>query len=75
MLKNYVLTVALLCVVVSNYAQTTITLGKPYVVIDADRKYYFSRGNEILAVKVNRKTIHLQKLNSGNLTFEKIRLY
>ncbi|HTJ52894.1 MAG TPA: hypothetical protein VL443_25745 [Cyclobacteriaceae bacterium] len=75
MLKNCTLAIALVCVVISNYAQTTITLGKPYAVIDADRKYYFSKGNEILAVKVNKKTIHLQKLNSENLTFEKIRLY
>lgn len=73
-MKNLLL-LAIVFYSVIGYSQPKITLGKPYVVIDALEKYYFSKGNILLTVKVTKKTIHLQKLNSDNLTFEKIRLY
>ncbi|HEY9046308.1 MAG TPA: hypothetical protein VIN08_10450, partial [Ohtaekwangia sp.] len=56
-------------------AQDNVTVGKPYVVIDADAKYYFAAHGEILTVKTSRKSITLQKLDAVNLTFLKIKLY
>jgi hypothetical protein len=56
-------------------AQSNVKTGNPYVVVDASEKYYFARDNEILSVKLSGKTITLQKFNSGNLNFQKIRLY
>lgn len=58
-------------------SQPKITVGKPYAVIDADSKYYFSSKGEILTVKVTpkAKAIILQKMNAEGLTFQKIKLY
>ncbi len=77
MVKKSLFTITLLCLGLAAYPQTKtkITLGKPYGVIDAESKYYFSKGKELLTIKVDRKTIHLQKLNTDNLTFVKVRLY
>src|SRR5690349_5226063 len=49
--------------------QKNITLGKPYEVIDAQAKFYFPQGNEILTVKIDGKTIMTQKLSSTSLSF------
>jgi hypothetical protein len=73
-MKN-LLTVLLACVWFCGYAQPNVTLGKPYAVIDAEGKYYFSKGNEIMSVKVDKKTITIQKYRADNLTFQKIKLY
>ncbi len=57
------------------HAQNEIAVGKPYAVVDADNKFYFAKGKEILTVKIDRKMVTLQKLKSDNLTFEKTKLY
>jgi hypothetical protein len=57
-------------------AQSKVTVGKPYEVIDADTKLYFTRGGEILTVKIDKKkNVILQKLNSVDLTFKTIKMY
>ena len=56
-------------------AQTKVTVGKPYAVIDADSKYYFTANGEILTVKIQRKAVFLQKMNARDLSFIKIKMY
>jgi hypothetical protein len=56
-------------------AQTRITVGKPYGVIDAEGKIYFVRNGEILTVKIRNKNVTLQKMDAVTLAFQKIRLY
>jgi hypothetical protein len=56
-------------------AQPAVSVGKPYDVVDAQGKNYFSRGNEILAVKISGRNIVLQKFNSTDLNFQQIRQY
>jgi hypothetical protein len=57
-------------------AQPVVSISKPYGVVDADSKYYFSQGNEIMTVKVDSKDgVTIQKLRSDNLSFQKIKLY
>ncbi|HEY5747933.1 MAG TPA: hypothetical protein VIU12_17810 [Chryseolinea sp.] len=57
-------------------AQSKVTVGKPYDVIDADSKLYFTRGGEILTVKIDKKkNVILQKLSSIDLTFKGIKMY
>ena len=55
-------------------AQTKVTVGKPYAVIDADSKYYFTANGEILTVKIQRKAVFLQKMNARDLSFIKIKM-
>ena len=45
------------------------TLGTPYQVIDANDKYYFNKGEEILTIKIDRREAFIQKLNSKTLKF------
>lgn len=56
-------------------AQTKVTVGKPYAVIDAEQKYYFTADGEILTVKIQRKAVFLQKMNARDLSFIKIKMY
>ncbi len=56
-------------------AQVKISVGQPYGVIDAQNKYYFNRGSEILTVKLKKREVIIQKLNSEKLAFEKISVY
>lgn len=57
-------------------AQPNVSVGKPYTVIDSQQKYYFAKGNEIMAVKLAAKSgVTIQKFRSDNLVFEKIKLY
>ena len=56
-------------------AQPKITVGKPYEVIDSPSKYYFSEKGQILTLKVDKKTILLQKLDAKTLTFKSLKTY
>lgn len=53
----------------------TCTLGTPYKVIDAGSKYYFSKGDEIMTVKIDGKEIIIQKLSAKTLSFIKLQAY
>lgn len=57
------------------WAQPRITIGKPYAVIDANDKTYFTEKGQILTIKMDKKDVILQKLNAVDLTFQKITLY
>ncbi len=52
-----------------------ITVGKPYKVIDADSKYYFISGNDIVTVKLEKKKLYLQKLNAATLVQQSMKVY
>jgi hypothetical protein len=56
-------------------SQKNITLGKPYPVTGAEKRFYFVQGGEILAVKVSTESIVLQKLNTADLTLQKTKAY
>ena len=60
---------------VKGQSNVKVTLGKPYPVIDAPKKSYFRRGNEILALKLQRSGFTLQKFNTATLAFQSIKLY
>ncbi|MEO8517296.1 MAG: hypothetical protein ABI426_11145 [Flavobacterium sp.] len=59
------------------YAQKTLSndytykVSEPYKVFDAKEKIYFSRGNEVLALKLDGKEILIQKFNSEAPAFIK----
>jgi hypothetical protein len=74
MMKNFFL-LALLCCALVGYSQPKLTLGQPYEVIDAPGKFYLSKGNYLVTVKVMKKGIYLQKLNTDKLSLEKVRFY
>ena len=74
-MKHFLAAVLLALVVLKGFSQPAVSLGKPYVVIDADSKYYFARGKEIMSVKVDRKSVTIQKFKSDELGFQKIKLY
>lgn len=50
-------------------------VSEPYRVFDAKEKLYFSRGNEVLAVKLDGKEILLQKFDSEKPAFVKEKKY
>ena len=72
----YVIVAILICSFAVS-AQSKITLGKPYAVIDSESKNYFANNGEILTVKVIQKgtAIVLQKLSAEKLAFQKVKLY
>lgn len=55
-------------------AQTDVSLGAPYRVIDGS-KYYFKKGNEAMAVKFHKDEIFIQKFDVQKLSFVKVRTY
>lgn len=59
----------------SSFGQADVTVGKPYAVVDAQHKFYFYKGKEILTVKLTKNSVILQKLNADNLLFQKTKLY
>jgi hypothetical protein len=59
------------------YAQVSVSndfsyaVGKPYRVVDAPKKYYFSKGEEVMTIKIDGEKIIVQKLSSKTLSFIK----
>jgi len=47
-------------------------VSKPYSVVDARQKYYFSQDGEILTVKISGVKTTIQKFKSGSLNFDKV---
>jgi len=72
---------ALLFTLTVSYAQyyeeksAFVDVGKPYPVIDAATKEYFHHNGEILTVKVDGKSIFLQKMSAEDLSFIQVREY
>lgn len=77
MLKKILLGTALIFTTLQIFAQKNITLGKPYGVIDAETKEYFTKNGEILTLKLTAKknVIHLQKLDAKTLSFKSVKMY
>ena len=78
----------LLCVLVvfllslqGGYSQKTLStdysykISEPYKVFDAKEKIYFSKGNEVMALKLDGKEVLIQKFNSDKPAFVKEKLY
>ncbi|WP_394760063.1 hypothetical protein, partial [Flavobacterium sp.] len=63
------------------YSQKTLStdysykVSEPYKVFDAKEKIYFSKGNEVMALKLDGKEILIQKFNSDKPAFIKEKLY
>lgn len=68
-MKKLVLILAI-CLSFQMYAQKTLSkdynfvVSTPYKVFDADYKYYFSKGNETMALKVGGKEVMIQKFSN-----------
>ncbi|MFN3403780.1 MAG: hypothetical protein ACK40G_06770 [Cytophagaceae bacterium] len=57
------------------FAQPDITVGKPYRVVDAYSKYYFSRGSNVLTLKIQKRDYIIQKLDGNGLNFIQEKFY
>jgi len=73
--KQLFILFALLFICYTSVAQTQVTLGTPYTVVDAGFKTYFEQDNEILTVKVAGRKVTLQKIDAVKLTFIAIHTY
>lgn len=51
------------------------TVSNPYKVFDASRKLYFSKGNQTLAIKIDKKETAIQKFDSEKPAFIKEKIY
>jgi hypothetical protein len=69
MSKKAILFAPILCLSLISLSQSKITVGRPYEVVDGQGKLYFSKGNELLAVKTDDERLYLQKLNTQTLSF------
>src|SRR4051794_2524652 len=76
LIKNkLILFVAIILLPVFSFSQADIKISPPYKVIDASVKEYFSNGNEILTIKIEKNRVYLQKLDAVSLKFIKITEY
>lgn len=63
------------------YSQKTLStdysykVSEPYTVFDAKEKIYFTKGNEVMALKLDGKEVLIQKFNSDKPAFIKEKLY
>lgn len=81
-MKKILCLVALFILCLQNgYSQKTLSndysykVSEPYKVFDAKEKIYFSRGNEVMALKFDGKEILIQKFNSDKPAFLKEKLF
>jgi hypothetical protein len=72
---RFLLATFLLLDAASLSAQTNITIGTPYKVIDAADKRYFRHGDVILTVKVEKGTLYVQKIDAKTLALQKSTVY
>lgn len=73
-MKNFSFSILLIFSIFLSHAQNYVidynySVGKPYRVVDAEHKFYFSSGNEIMSVKIDKRNTTIQKFNSRTLTF------
>ena len=79
-MKKKLLFLALTFIVNLSFAQEklpekNITLGKPYPVVDAKTKEYFTYKDYIISVKMDGKEFILQTFDSKKLTMLKVKIY
>jgi len=64
-----------------SFAQKTLStdysykISAPYSVVDAEEKYYFAKGNEAIAIKIEEKLTTIQKFDSEKPAFVKQKEY
>lgn len=75
MWKNNWIILVFLVVSSVSWAQPKVTVGKPYQVIDSPSKYYFAERGHILTLKVDKKSIIIQKMDAKTLAFKSIKVY
>jgi hypothetical protein len=75
MLRHCWIALVFLIASFTGWAQTKITVGKPYEVIDSPSKYYFSQNGQIMTLKVDKKDIIIQKMDARSLTLKSIKVY
>ena len=56
-------------------SENKIQMGKPYPVVDADEKNYFTYNDLVIGVKITDNKFTLQTYNTNKLTLEKIKVY
>src|SRR5688572_8464820 len=68
-LMKSLLTIAIAMLFIhSAMAQTNVSIGKPYDVIDSPTKLYFAQGNEAMTVKIEKGGVFtIQKFNTQKL--------
>ncbi len=59
----------ILCLSFTAYSQPSITMGKPYKVLNGQGKFYFYKENELLAIKKDEGQLFIQKINTENLSY------
>jgi len=75
MMRTCALVLLLLCCYTVSFPQAKVTIGSPYGTIDAREKYYFPKNGQILTVKMQKRSVMLQKLDAQTLKFLQIRSY
>jgi hypothetical protein len=70
-----IFTIFLFAISFSTRAQTKVTVGRPYEVIDSPNKYYFTDRGEIMTLKVDKGDIIIQKMDAKSLVFKSIKVY
>jgi hypothetical protein len=74
---KFLFTIALAILFIhSAVAQTNVSVGKPYDVIDSPTKLYFAQGNEVMTVKIEKSgVLTIQKFNSDKLALTSLKSY
>ena len=73
--KTFLSLITLIIFFNTAYSQAKVTVGQPYEVIDSQEKYYFAHKGDLLTVKLVKKSIVLQRMNTGTLKFQQTRMY
>ncbi|OOB82843.1 hypothetical protein BZL53_07755 [Flavobacterium columnare] len=77
MRKTFLTLLVSVLAITTNYSQMknsseySYKISEPYKVFDARNKVYFSKGNEVMAVKLDREEILIQKFDSNKPAFIK----
>jgi hypothetical protein len=80
-MRKFLCVLIILLSLQEGYSQKTLStdysykVSEPYKVFDAKEKVYFSKGNEVLALKLDGKEVLIQKFNSDKPAFIKEKLY
>jgi hypothetical protein len=57
------------------FGQDNVQVGGSYPEVEASEKYYFSKGDELLTIKVDEKKITIQKLSTDHLNLNTTKEY
>lgn len=74
-MKNRIVALFLLLNISTFLLGQDIKVGTPYKVVDAQSKYYFNKGNQIITIKIDKLDFTIQKMNAANLTEQNRKVY